>query len=125
MAGRPGQMQPPVTASRGGATVPDGDSSVIPQLVCTVTPRRRSMRSISAGGNGAPPTMMRSSVGTSPPVASRCSTRPSQTVGDADGDRHASRLISRARLAPSVCRPGSTSFAPAAGTANGRPQAFA
>ena len=34
----------------GGDTVPEGDSSVMPQLVCTVTPRRRSMRSISAGG---------------------------------------------------------------------------
>ena len=87
MAGRPDRCAERVGASRG-ATVPEGDSSVMPQLVCTVTPRRCSMRSISAGGSGAPPTMMRSSVGTSPPVRSRCSTRSEPDGGDADGDRH-------------------------------------
>ena len=44
-------------------------------------PSRRSIRAIRAGGIGVPPTTTRSSVGTSPPAASRCSTRPSQTVG--------------------------------------------
>ena len=44
----------------------------MPQLVCTVTPRVFSMRSISAGGNAAPPTITRSSVASSMPVVSTC-----------------------------------------------------
>ena len=46
------------------------------------------MRSISAGGNGAPPTMMRSSVGTSPPVAVEVLDQVQPDRGDADADRH-------------------------------------
>ena len=83
------------------------------------------MRSISAGGSGAPPTMMRSSVGTSIAGAFEMLDQVQPDGGDADGDRHGFAIDQRARLAPSVCRPGSTSFAPAAGAANGRPQALA
>ncbi len=86
-AGRPDNA-PDRGAIAGGATVPDGDSSVMPQLVCTVTPRRRSMRSISAGGIGAPPTMMRSSVGTSPPARLEMLDEAEPDGRHADRDRH-------------------------------------
>ena len=60
----------------------------MPQLVCTMTPRRCSMRSISAGGNGAPPTMMRSSVGSVAAGALQVLDQVEPDGGDADGDRH-------------------------------------
>ena len=76
----PGLRRLVAPAPLGGVTVPNGDSSVIPQLVWTQTPRRFSRRSISACGTEAPPIMIRSSDGTSAPVRSRCSTSPSHTV---------------------------------------------
>ena len=65
----------------GGEIVPIGDSSVMPQLVWTVTPRRSSMRASRVAGQLAPPMATRCRLGTSAPVASRWSSRPSHTVG--------------------------------------------
>ena len=81
--------------------VPSGDNSVMPQLVCTLTPRRCSRRSIRACGTDEPPSITRSSDGTSPPVCSRWSASPSHTVATPAATVTPSALISLARLAPS------------------------
>ena len=83
------------------------------------------MRSMSAGGSGAPPTISRSSVGNSPPAWSRYSTRSSHTVAIPTPNVTPSALMSVARRRPSVWRPGNTSLAPAAAVAKGTPHALA
>ncbi len=60
MAGRPDARVSDAAAS-GGATVPRGDNSVMPQLVCTRAPNRCSIRWISASGQLEPPMITRSS----------------------------------------------------------------
>ena len=61
--------QPLATGSLGRRRrFPEGESSVMPQLVCTVTPADPRSAAIKAGGIGEPPTMIRLSDGSSPPV---------------------------------------------------------
>src|SRR3546814_2764453 len=81
------------SVSAGAAAVPSGDNSVMPQLVCTVTPSCCSSRSISAGGIGAPPTRIRRNDGTALPVTSRCSS-----------NRWKSTRLNPVTNAPLVCR---------------------
>ncbi len=97
----------------------------MPQLVCTRAPSRASIRWIKASGQLEPPMTTRFSSGRSPPAASRWSTTACHTVCTPAATVTPSSRISRARLAPSVWRPGSTSLAPTAGAANGRPQPLA
>ena len=124
--GAPRQRGVALGVGRQRRSYPSGDSSVMPQLVCTVTPSRRSIRSISAGGIGAPPTTIRSSDGTSPPVRLEMLDQTEPDGGHADRDRHAFRhdqpgeagaVRTGVRAAPAR--------APTAGAAKGMPQALA
>ena len=96
----------------------------MPQACSTVTPYSRSNASISIGGQVEPPMVRRLTVCSRSPVARRCCNRPSHTVGTPAETVTRSAFISEATLAPSRCRPGITSDAPAASAEYGRPQAL-
>ena len=123
---RPAGSARPRRGASGGAIVPSGESSVMPQLVCTRAPRRCSIRRISASGQFEPPISTRFSVGqlaARPRRGDRA--RPARRVWTPTATLTPSSRIRAARLAPSVWRPGRTSLAPTAGAAKGSPQPLA
>ena len=107
------------------AIVPIGESSVMPQLVCTWAPRRFSIRRISASGQFAPPMNIALQLRQLAAHGIEVIEHAQPQGLDAGGDVTASSRIIAARLAPSVWRPGRTILAPTAGAANGSPQALA
>ena len=113
-------------ARRAAPPCPTATARSCPSWSAPCTPSRCSMRSISAGGNGAPPTMMRSSVGTSPPMRVEMLDQAQPHRGDAHADGHALGIDQRGQAARRRCGGrAAPACAPAAGAANGRPQALA
>ena len=111
-------------AGLGAAQVPRGLHSVMPQAWSTRTPYSRPNASISIAGQAEPPQISRRRVSSRPPVARRCCSRPSHTVGTPAETVTLSALLSACRLGPSSWRPGMTSAAPTIGAAYGVPQAL-
>ena len=89
----------------------------MPQPWETRTPYSASNASQSMRGQAEPPIMTRCTVTRRWPLARRCCSRPSQTVGTPAAMVTRSSFISPATDAPSRCRPGITSDAPAIGAA--------
>ena len=96
----------------------------MPQAWSTRTPYSSANASISMRGQAEPPTTRRFTVSSRVPLERRCCNRPSQTVGTPAEIVTRSAFISSRSEAPSRCRPGITSVAPAIGAAYGVPQAL-